>query len=222
MIIVFDVDGTLVDGTQQDESCFVRAIREVTGISFQNSEWSKFSEVTAKAVVHQIHPHLSPAEIETIEKEVHQSFHRHLVNAHERNDQSFVPIQGAIELITTLREHTEFSVAIATGDWFETIHFKLSAAGFSVSDIPMATSSDHYSRADIIRLAVERADRTIDEAIYVGDGTWDLRATQTLGIPFIGVGHNIHRLKAAGATHLTPNFEGSDFFDLLNQIRLKE
>jgi phosphoglycolate phosphatase-like HAD superfamily hydrolase len=219
MIIVFDVDGTLVDGTQQDESCFVQAIRDVTGIPFQNSDWSELSEVTAKAVIHQIHPHFSPGEIDRIEKEVYQTFHRHLIKAHKTNDQSFIPIQGAVELIATLREHSDFSVAIATGDWFETINFKLSAAGFSVSGIPMATSSDYYSRADIIRLAVERAEHNIEDAIYVGDGTWDLRATQTLGIPFIGVGHNIHRLEAAGATHLTSHYDNSNFFDIVNQLR---
>ncbi|MBL4574944.1 MAG: HAD hydrolase-like protein [Opitutaceae bacterium] len=222
MIIVFDVDGTLVDGNQQDGNCFARAIREVTRIPFQDSDWTKFSEITAKAVVHQIHPHLSPEELETIEEKVAENFHQCLIKTHERNDQSFIPIQGAIELLQTLLDHEDFSVAIAAGDWFKTIHFKLSAAGFSVSDIPMATSSDRYSRAEIIRLAVERADRTIDEAIYVGDGTCDLRATQSLGIPFIGVGHNIHRLEAAGATHLIPHFGGSNFFDILNQIRLKE
>ncbi len=218
MIIVFDVDGTLVDGSRQEQSCFMQALRDVTGIPFTDSAWTHFPEVTAKAVVHQIHSDLPLDELEKIEKQVSQSFHRYLVQQHQRNDQSFIPIEGAIELIATLQEHEDFSVAIATGDWFETIHFKLSAAGFSVSDIPMATSSDHYSRADIIRLAVERADCSIDEAIYVGDGTWDLRATQTLGIPFIGVGHHIHRLKAAGAPHLIPHYDNSNFFDIVNQL----
>ena len=56
-------------------------------------------------------------------------------------------------LTCTNDEAYDFIVAIATGDWRDSITFKLRAAGIPFEDIPIVTSSEHYSRADIIRAA---------------------------------------------------------------------
>ena len=95
---------------------------------------------------------------------------------------------------------------------------KLNAAGFDLAGIPMATSSERSARADIIRLAIERAGRSLDEAVYVGDGPWDLRATQQLGIPFIGVGRKVARLREAGARHTLDDFSKNELPGLLAQV----
>jgi len=58
-------------------------------------------------------------------------------------------------------------IAIATGDWRETISFKLRAAVISFDDIPMVTSSEFYSRADIIAAAVAKTGRSLEEAVCV-------------------------------------------------------
>ena len=67
-------------------------------------------------------------------------------------------------------------VAIATGGWLETITFRLNVAGIPFTSIPLVTSSDHYSRAEIIAASVRQAGRPLEEAICVGDGLWDFRA----------------------------------------------
>ena len=100
-----------------------------------------------------------------------------------------------------MSNHRELGVAIATGCWRETAHFKLNAAGFDLSKIPFACASDRSSRAEIIALAAERAGMPIGQSVYVGDGVWDLRATQELGIPFIGFGRKIESLRRAGAAY---------------------
>ena len=56
------------------------------------------------------------------------------------------------------------------------------------------------------------------ESIYVGDGTWDLRATQALGIPFIGVGEKHAELAAAGAKFVHPTLTPAGIFSLLENI----
>ena len=65
----------------------------------------------------------------------------------------------------------------------------------------MATCSDHPRRSEIIRLAAQRAGRSLSDAIYIGDGVWDLRACRELGVRFIGTGSRLHLLKKAGAEH---------------------
>ena len=74
MIVVFDVDGTLVDSGKVDHHCFDDAFREATGVTIQTEQWMAMLEVTAKAIVHQIFPDDSAAVLaamipETLAKE---------------------------------------------------------------------------------------------------------------------------------------------------------
>ena len=68
------------------------------------------------------------------------------------------------------------------------------------------------------RLAAAKAGRSMTDAIYVGDGEWDLRACRELGIPFIGTGNKMQRLLDAGAEHICEDLEVELFGDLLRQI----
>jgi len=73
----------------------------------------------------------------------------------------------------------------------------------------MATSSDAPRRSDIIRLAAQRAGRSLSDVVYVGDGVWDLKASGDLGIGFIGTGSRLNRLKEAGAEHMIEILEAA-------------
>ncbi len=81
------------------------------------------------------------------------------------------------------------------------------------------TSSDYFSRADIIRAAVDRVGQPLSEAIYVGDGLWDLRATRKLGIPFIGVGRRRKKLREAGAEHILEDLTPAAFHPVFERIK---
>ena len=65
-------------------------------------------------------------------------------------------------------------------------------------------------------------------AVYVGDGIWDARACQTLGIPFIGIGfgRQAETLRQDGALHVFNDLtEVDEFFAILetvgNSVRLQ-
>jgi phosphoglycolate phosphatase-like HAD superfamily hydrolase len=75
--------------------------------------------------------------------------------------------------------------AIATGGWRAEAELKLARAGIPFAGVPMATSDDSPDRAEILRLAAERAGP--GPALYVGDGPWDRSAAADLGLPFVGV-----------------------------------
>ena len=212
MLIVFDVDGTLIGGEESDWRSFDDAVNEVTGIAVTDLFWQNIQEVTAQAIIHQLLPPALTPNRDAIESAVRAGYLQRLRAAHARNPTVFHTVTGAIELFEELRCRSDTKIAIATGDWRETSTFKLAAAGLDVTGIPKATSSDCYARADIVRLAVQRSNRTLADAIYVGDGLWDWRTTQQLGIPFIGVGHRRDRLHTAGARHVLPDLEPTAFF----------
>jgi phosphoglycolate phosphatase-like HAD superfamily hydrolase len=204
-LVIFDVDGTLIDAHPVDNTAFDEAFREVTGRLLTAETWETFTEVTAVAILHQALGREWP-ELASVEIAVRDGFLSRLQAAHRLDASSIRPFDGALDLFVGLSHHDEFDVAIATGCWRETAHFKLTATGFPFTVNAFACVSDRPRRADIIRLAAERAGVPVENAVYVGDGEWDLRAARELGIPFIGVGKRITELRRAGARHILEQF----------------
>lgn len=211
MLIIFDVDGTLIGGESIDWKCFDDAFLDVTGFPFSDGFFATIDEVTAKAIVHQALPQFTSEARHQTEKLVCIEYLKRLKRAHALDANSFKPAPGALEVLKYLNQQDDLAVAIATGDWIETISFKLGAAEIDISQYPMATSSDCYARADIIRLSAERAGHSLEDAIYVGDGLWDFRATQKLGIPFLGVGHRYSEFLDIGVVHALQTLEPAAF-----------
>ncbi len=199
--IIFDADGTLIGGEPTDWVSFEAAFLEVAGFALTGDFFDSIEEVTARALVHQALADLDHTERQLKEQAVADGFLRRLQAAHQKDRECFPATHGAVALLHELKA-AGLRIAIATGDWRESITFKLGAAGIPIDDIPIVTSSEHYARADIIRAAVSQAGGRLDEAVYVGDGLWDLRACERLGISFIGVGHRKERLRNAGALHV--------------------
>jgi len=217
-MIVFDVDGTLIDGERTDWASFGGAFEEAAGFVLTKEFFESLEEVTAQAIVHHALADLPIEEKQSTERAVCQGYLRRLKTAHEKDGQSFRATVGAVDLLGYLQEKG-IPVAIATGDWRESISFKLQSAGIPFEGIPLVTSSEHYSRADIIAAAVAKAGQSLDEAIYVGDGTWDLRACRKLGIPFIGVGNKKQKLRDAGAEHILSDLNPADFWQAREAAR---
>ena len=218
ILIVFDVDGTLVGGEPTDWASYEAAFEEAAGFALDNTFFDSLEEVTAQAVVHQALGDSSPEKKKQTEHAVRDGYLRRLQAAHENDPSSFPALEGARSLLDNLKEQG-IPVAIGTGDWFETSTFKLGAAGIPLGNLPMVTSSDFYSRADIIAGAAAKAGRPLHETVYVGDGLWDLRSARKLGIPFIGVGRRIKKLATAGATYILPDLSPVNFWQVMEATR---
>jgi phosphoglycolate phosphatase-like HAD superfamily hydrolase len=217
-LIVFDVDGTLVGGEPTDWASFEAAFEEAAGFALDETFWASLEEVTAQAVVHQALPDSPPEKKTQMVHAVRDGYLRRLQAAHKNDPSTFPAVQGALALLAELKKQG-IPVGIGTGDWFETSLFKLSAAGIPLENLPMVTSSDFYSRRDIIAAAAAKAGRPLQETVYIGDGLWDLRTCQKLGIPFIGVGRRKEKLASAGATHTLPDLSPANFWQVMEMIR---
>ena len=217
ILVVFDVDGTLVGGEPTDWASFDAAFEEVTGFALDEMFWQSLEEVTSQAVVHQAVKDSCPEEKQRMVRAVRDGYLRRLTAAHRNDPATFPAVEGALGLLAELKKRG-IPVAIGTGDWFETSTFKLGAAGIPLDNIPMVTSSDFYSRGDIIAGAAAKAGRPLHETVYVGDGLWDLRSCRKLGIPFIGVGRRKEKLESAGAAYTVPDLNLASFWQVLEII----
>ena len=218
-MIVFVADGTLIGGESTDKESFEAAFKEAAGFALEEAFFASLQEVTARAIVHQALGAADPEKVRSTERAVCEGYLRRLKQAHDRNPASFWATRGAVALLKDLSAKGT-PVAIATGDWRETISFKLRAAGIPLHGVPLVTSSDFYSRAEIITEAVARAGRPLREAIYVGDGLWDLRACRALGIPFMGVGARRELLREAGAAYILASLEPAEFWRVKGMVTM--
>jgi phosphoglycolate phosphatase-like HAD superfamily hydrolase len=218
MLIIFDVDGTLLDGEMHDWRSFNRAIETELGFAAEPGFFGALADVTAETIVEAVMRALGCAPTESLRAKVQDSYLRNLTECHAADPRAFPVRSGVTLLLDHLTSAEGFSVALATGDWRPTISFKLKCAGLDVSRFPMATASDAPRRTEIIRLAAAKAGRSMTDAIYVGDGEWDLRACRELGIPFIGTGNKMQRLLDAGAEHVCEDLEVELFGDVLRRI----
>ncbi|PTY04886.1 hypothetical protein DB347_19505 [Opitutaceae bacterium EW11] len=218
MLIIFDVDGTLLGGETADWGSFDSALKTVLGFDHTPGFFSALHDVTAESIAEAAILATGRRLDDGLVREIREAYLGNLQEAHRSSAAAFTARRNVSALLRHLASLGGVTVAVATGDWRPTISFKLRCAGVEVSHLPMATASDARRRAEIIALAATRAGRNLSDAIYVGDGAWDLRACRDLGIPFIGTGSRTEKLVELGAEHICEDLEPEPFVRLARRF----
>lgn len=204
-LVVFDIDGTLVDSVKADDECFIQSFQDLHNIDLSGADWNDFTHVTDSGLTAEIfetHLNRRPTESETLKLKAH--FHKLL----HRRKAEITEIRGGSNTLDLLNQHPEFSVAFATGGWKETAELKLSTLDFEWNELPLVSANDHFSRSEITRLAIEQSLKRerltqFDSITYIGDGLWDFKTSKKLGIHFIGIDHAQNaKLSKAGASRV--------------------
>ncbi len=225
-LAIFDVDGTLCRSSDLDDRCWSDAASEVLGLPEIETDWSRYDHSTDEAIATQLirdRTDLRPIRLQVAL--VRDAFVRRVRDAIARDGGVSRPVPGAIELFDQL-EASGWGVAIATGGWRVTANLKLETAGIRAEGVPAAHADDAHPRESIVTIARERAEsrygRTFDRLVYVGDGIWDVRASRSLGIGFLGIanGGRADELRDEGATQVLASFE--PFSTLLGAIQVAE
>jgi phosphoglycolate phosphatase-like HAD superfamily hydrolase len=110
-------------------------------------------------------------------------------------------------------------ISVATGSWQDSALLKLTAAGISLDNIPIASSDDAHERESIMTLSYQlgitiAGCTEFQSVLYVGDHHWDYVNSKKLGYKFLGIGsgNQSERLTRAGVTHVLPDFLDKDHF----------
>ena len=192
-MVVFDIDGTLVDSEQFDACLFVKAVRNVLGIEVDN-DWSKFGHVTDSGILSEIIDNANLKGNRSLAcAQVKEKFVG-MVADHIDSCGGVLPeVAGAKAFVDILKSHPEASVALATGSWKESAMMKLQAIGLDPQELCLASSSDSVSRVEIMAVAEQRAllGKPAARRTYFGDGPWDKTACQELGFEFVAIGSGV-------------------------------
>ena len=218
-LIIFDIDGTIVDSINADDTCFIQTFEDLYQIDLSRADWSDFKNVTDTGLTMEIFEIWLRRKPNEEEIAMVKSYFKKLLYGHI--DQ-FAEIEGALAFIEMMADHPEYEIGFATGGWRETAEMKCQAIGLNLNEYIFKSSDDHYQRETIIERAIKEAlekhdVRKFESITYFGDGLWDLKTTQALGIGFIGVDtRQSGKLANAGAEQIVRNFTDHEW--LLNAI----
>jgi phosphoglycolate phosphatase-like HAD superfamily hydrolase len=228
-LVIFDLDGTLASTVAVDEECFVQAYAYSFGIDTLNRNWLDYQHVTDSGVIRESFANSFGRVPEP--DEISKFIERFVGLLNDRFCKSvdlFGEVPGAASLLVSLRQDTQWGVAIATGCWERSARFKMKSAGLDGSDLPAAFAEDGPSREAIVRTAITRAlvryrQNDFERVVSVGDAVWDVHTAKRLELPFIGIGkgERAEVLRNHGASHVIENFlNHSDCLRCLEKARI--
>ncbi len=218
-LVMFDMDGTLTDSFSLDENCYVLAIQQALNLSDVVTDWESYPHTSASYCLKEI-VRATRGRPPTAEES--HAVQRRMIGLmdeiSQRRGRGTSEIPGAAACVRELLQR-DFAVAIASGDWEATAHYKLTTAGIPFHNLPAAFCEVAHARTEIMGCALRSAAahygcESFERVVYVGDARWDVRACRELGWPLVGVAQGAHaaRLKSFGATEVIADYRQFDEF----------
>jgi beta-phosphoglucomutase-like phosphatase (HAD superfamily) len=188
-LIMFDIDGTLLNSVSVDHGAFVDAINDELGVEIDTS-WSNIDPllISDEGIVRSVCHH-HDIDCSSVIGRIKDSFIACL--AHRLQSISIAPVTGAQAFLDHLKRRGDCDLALATGAWRESALLKLGAAGLNVEGVPLASSNDAANRCDIMLNAQSRCGGPYARRVYFGDGPWDKLASASVGYEFVAIGSRV-------------------------------
>jgi HAD superfamily hydrolase (TIGR01509 family) len=200
---LFDIDGTLVDSNYLHVDAWSRAFVDV-GHPVDAWRIHRSIGMDGEKLLDTL---LADADDETRARAT-KRHDRH----HESNSDRLRPFHGAREVLNELSSRGIIVVLATSAPEKELQNLR---KVLDVDDlVDVVTSAEDVDTAkpspDIVEVALERASVSPNEAIMVGDSTWDMQAASRAGVTAIGVlsgGISADALRAAGASRVYADVE---------------
>jgi len=175
VLVLFDVDGTLLLSHGAGASGFQRAGRQLWGASFSLDGVSLAGRLDSVILQDAmagtgVAGHGSTEQF----RDVYVS---HLKRSIVDGDCGCDPLPGALELVERVRDDADLTCGLLTGNWQASGTIKLQAAGFAEADFAVqAWADDAECRADLVNIAMRRwrRDARGGDVVVVGDTHHDV------------------------------------------------
>ena len=128
---------------------------------------------------------------QTFTEQIKAQFEKLLAN--KMADKTIEEVTGASLFLKELRKNPSVAICFATGSLRRPAIQKLQAIGVDFEDQLLVASDRLSKRESIVKMAITEAQKfykveSFDRVISVGDGLWDLKTAQSLGLEFVGIG----------------------------------
>lgn len=186
-LVVFDIDGTLSDSVAIHQQAFIAALRSL-GVEEMDTNFKTYKHHTDSYIAKTIYEKAMglPFDQETLLK-----FEAHLYAF--MKEHAIAEIEGTKAVIRYFEQQPNWGIAYATGSLLKPAVYKLTQIGLKYADKQLVTANTFYDRASIVQTAIDQAkvyygQTDFEKIVSIGDGLWDLKTAQALGVHFIGIG----------------------------------
>ncbi len=214
-LILFDIDGTLIDSGGAGTRSLDLALKELFSVENGFYGISMAGKTDTQIIKEGLMKHGMPADgnVESIVR-VYLAHLREEIN----NDRKHVK-PGIYELLENLQQRGESGLGLLTGNLEQGARIKLEPFGLNKYFSSGAFGSDDEDRNNLLPIAVNRFEELfrikieIDSCIIVGDTPRDVECAHIYGAMCIGVAtgpYSVEDLIAAGADHVLKDLSGDD------------
>ncbi|HEY1266538.1 MAG TPA: HAD family hydrolase [Candidatus Binatia bacterium] len=206
-LVLFDIDGTLVDCGKAAGKAFSAAFHEAFGVPCPIFKAEEVSGLTDTAILMEVVRRLKidPDDLEQRRDRAFEIYARNLERELKANPAIALP--GASRAVERIRSIEDCAVGLLTGSTEATARVKLETAGISFEQFVCGAYSEDGELREALPPAARRrfAELFGDEprtTILIGDTPRDVQAAHATGCEFIGVAtgpYSVETLEAAGA-----------------------
>ena len=220
-LILFDIDGTLLDSG----GCCRRAARKAMLELFGTSGLMDDLPFAGKTDWQILNESLEPAGLTRAALEARLMDFNDAVSRHLEGLIDECPVQpcaGAREVVTTLQTRDDVLIGIVTGNMAGLVPIKLRAAGYDPAVFVIgAYGSEGWERAMLPPLALQRAvhyaghDFAPEQVVIVGDTPGDIECARSIQARTVAVAtgpFSVEELRAHGPTHVFESMADRDAF----------
>ena len=206
-LLLFDIDGTLVDCGPQTRPLFAQALVEVFGTAGEVDRYNFAGRTDPRIVLDLMTAAGVPEpEVRRLLPEIRRIYLARLEGALDREGMRLLP--GVEELLERQAARPDLALALLTGNWEPGARTKLSRFGLNRFFAFGAFGCDGTDRDELPPVALERAEAQVgrrfrpEEALIIGDSLHDVSCARAHGIPCLAVATGrtpAEALHAAGA-----------------------
>jgi phosphoglycolate phosphatase len=191
-LVLFDIDGTLLDCGPQVRPLLAAALEEVFGTAGAVGSYDFAGRTDPRIVIDLATGAGVPeAEARAGVARVREVYTAKLDRALDRRGMRLLP--GVAEMVGALARRPDVAVGLLTGNWEPGARAKLSRFGLDRCFAFGAYGCDAVDRSDLPPFALDRAERVAgrrfrrEEVLVVGDTVHDVSCARAHGLPVLGV-----------------------------------
>lgn len=218
-LVLFDIDGTILDSDGVASRAFRQALVEVFGTSGPEEGYS-FAGRTDPEIARDLLLLAGIAE-DRIEGGLEDVWDRYLQLLESGLQEAAASAHPGVEaLIARLDVAAEGVLGLLTGNLVGGARLKLASAGFDFDRFRVgAFGSDHHDRKELPAIAVARARQLLERQfegksiVIIGDTPADIACGESLGVRTIAVAtgrYSVEELAACGPDFLFDSLSGTD------------
>lgn len=199
--VIFDWDGTLMNSEARIVSAIQIAAKHC-GLPVLPAEQSKqIIGLSLDKAIEQLYPKARPVQVASMAKAYTQHF------LYE-SEVGMEPYEGAHALLSGLKQ-AGFLLAVATGKSRKGLDEVLAKSGFDVYFDITRTPVESASKPDPLMLTqiLSHFNIVADQAVMVGDTTYDMEMAQSINMPRLALSHGVHDIERLEAFDPLASFD---------------